>query len=108
MWGRIQAMAFQKVSSVGELSPGKAKQVTVGGKKIAVFCVDGTCYAIDDTCTHRGGPLSEGDCEGTEVVCPWHGARFDLTTGNALSPPAVRGVACYKVQVVGDEIQVDV
>jgi nitrite reductase/ring-hydroxylating ferredoxin subunit len=101
-------MAFQKVSTVQEIPAGKGKQVTVAGKKIGVFNIDGTFYAIDDTCTHRGGPLSEGDCEGKEVVCPWHGARFDLASGAHLSPPAPRDVASYKVQVVGDEVQVDV
>ena len=62
---------------------------------------------IDEFCPHRGASLWEGDVEGTEVSCPWHGARFDLTTGAHLCPPASRGVAAYKVQVVGDEVQVE-
>jgi nitrite reductase/ring-hydroxylating ferredoxin subunit len=75
---------------------------------IGVFNVNGAFYAIDDTCTHRGASLSEGECEGTEVICPWHGARFDLVSGANRSPPASRGVASYSVQVVGDEVQIDV
>ncbi len=101
-------MAFANVATVGELAPGTAKQVSINGRSIGLFHVNGSYYAIDDTCTHRGGPLSQGQCTGTEVTCPWHGARFDLTTGANLSPPAPRGVASYKVQVVGNEIQVDV
>jgi len=101
-------MAFTRVATVGEVAPGKAKQVTVNGRKLGVFNVNGTYYAIDDTCTHRGGPLSEGASEETVVVCPWHGARFDVTSGRHLSPPAPQDVASYKVQVVGDEIQVEV
>ena len=101
-------MAFTKVAAVGDVAPGKSKQVTVNGRKIGVYNVNGCYHAIDDTCPHRGAPLSEGDCEGTVVICPWHGAQFDVTTGSHLSPPASRGVAAYKVQVVGDEIQVDV
>jgi 3-phenylpropionate/trans-cinnamate dioxygenase ferredoxin subunit len=100
-------MAFVKVATVDEIQPGQAKQVTVNGRLVAVFNVAGTLYAIEDTCPHRGGPLFEGEVEGTEVVCPWHGARFELTTGTHLSPPASRDVACFKVQVVGNEIQVD-
>jgi 3-phenylpropionate/trans-cinnamate dioxygenase ferredoxin subunit len=100
-------MARIKVASVAELPPGTARQVAIDNKRLAVFNVDGKYYAIDDTCTHRGAPLSEGECAGPEVTCPWHGARFDLQTGAALSPPASRGVACYRVEVVGDEIQVD-
>jgi nitrite reductase/ring-hydroxylating ferredoxin subunit len=101
-------MAFTKAATVQEVPPGKGKQVTVNGKVLALFNVNGTFYAIEDTCPHRGAPLSEGELSGTELVCPWHAAAFDVTTGAHLSPPAPRDVACYKVQVVGDEVQVDV
>jgi nitrite reductase/ring-hydroxylating ferredoxin subunit len=101
-------MAFIKVATVGEIPEGKGMQVAAGGKALAVFRSGGAFYAIDNTCTHRGAPLAEGECAGTEVTCPWHGARFDLTTGANLCPPAPSGVSAYKVQVVGDEVQVDV
>jgi nitrite reductase/ring-hydroxylating ferredoxin subunit len=64
--------------------------VDIGAKRIAIFNIDGTYHAIDDTCTHRGGPLSEGIVVGTEVTCPWHGAVFDVTTGSVLGPRAQR------------------
>ena len=101
-------MAFIKVVNVQDVPVGKAKQVTINGRALAVFNVGGTFYAIDDTCPHRGGPLSEGTVVGTQVTCPWHGANFDLTTGAHLSPPAQSDVACYAVQVVGDAVEVDV
>jgi nitrite reductase/ring-hydroxylating ferredoxin subunit len=101
-------MAFVKVAAVQEVPPGTARQVKVGGKTLALFNVAGTFYAIDDTCPHRGASLAEGELEGHEVVCPWHAAVFDVTTGAHLSPPARSDVACYKVQLVGDEVQVDV
>lgn len=101
-------MAYTRVATVEEVAPGTGKQVTVNGRKLGIFNVNGTFYAIEDTCTHRGASLAEGECDGTEVVCPWHGARFDLTTGSHRSPPAPRDVAVYKVQVVGNEVQVDV
>jgi nitrite reductase (NADH) small subunit len=100
-------MAFTKVATVHDVPPGMGRQVVVNGRKLALFNVDGTIYAIDDTCPHRGAPLSEGDVMGNEVTCPWHAARFDVTTGAALCPPASRGVMLYKVQVVGDEIHVE-
>jgi nitrite reductase/ring-hydroxylating ferredoxin subunit len=103
-----QAMAFTRVAAVREVPVGKAKQITVKGRKIALFNVDGTFYAIDDTCPHRGAPLWEGELNGLEVICPWHGAGFDVTTGAHLCPPARSGVASYKVQVVGEEVQIDV
>jgi nitrite reductase/ring-hydroxylating ferredoxin subunit len=101
-------MAFVKAATLAELPAGKAKQVQLNGKTLALFNAGGTVYAIDDTCPHRGAPLWEGDLAGAEVTCPWHGARFDLTTGGHLCPPAHSGVTTYKVQVVGDEVQVDV
>ena len=63
---------FIKIASTADLAPGKARCVEVGGKKVALFNLEGTFYAIDDTCTHRGGPLSEGEVSGEEVTCPWH------------------------------------
>lgn len=101
-------MAFVKVAMVSEVPSGKAKQIKIGGKTLAVFNVNGGFYAIDDTCPHRGASLAEGELEGHEVVCPWHAAAFDVTTGAHLCPPARSDVASYKVQIVGDEIQVDV
>jgi nitrite reductase/ring-hydroxylating ferredoxin subunit len=101
-------MAFTKVATIHELGSGRAKQARVGSHTLAIFNVGGTFYAVDDTCPHRGAPLWEGDLSGTEVTCPWHGARFDVTTGANLSPPARSGVACYPVRIVGDEVQVDV
>ncbi len=101
-------MAFTKAATLAELPAGTAKQVTLGGKAIGLFNVGSAVYAIDDTCPHRGAPLWEGEVDGNEVMCPWHGARFDLTNGGHLCPPAHSGVATYKVQIVGDEIQVDV
>lgn len=99
---------YVKVSKVNDLSPGNAKLVEVEGKKIALFNVEGSFYAIDDTCSHRGGPLSEGMLEGNQVTCPWHGASFDVTSGAVVSPPAPNGVARYNVRVEGADIEVEI
>lgn len=99
---------FVKVAQSDEIAPGQGKMIEVGGKKIALFNVEGAFYAIDDTCTHRGGPLSEGSLEGTEVTCPWHGAIYDVSTGEVVSPPAPKGVARYNVRVEGTDIEVEV
>ena len=98
---------FIKVASTADLASGEARCVEAAGKKIALFNLEGSFYAIDDTCTHRGGPLSEGEVEGTQVTCPWHGASFELTSGAVLGPPAHSGVACYKVEVKGEDIQIE-
>lgn len=90
-----------------EIQPGEAQLVEAAGKQIAVFNVDGNYFALDETCTHAGGPLSEGFVEGKTVTCPWHGAQFDLESGEVLMPPAPDGVSCYKVVVKGDEINIE-
>jgi 3-phenylpropionate/trans-cinnamate dioxygenase ferredoxin component len=101
-------MALVTVARLSDLVPRKGKCVQANGKRLALFLVDGTCYAIDDSCTHRTTPLSDGQCWGTEVICPLHGARFDLATGAAKSPPAKTGVKSYPVQIEGDEVKVEV
>ncbi len=99
---------FQKAAVTLEVPSGQAKMVKVGGKHIALFNIEGKYYAIDDTCTHKGGPLSEGQVTGKQVTCPWHGATFDVATGEVLSPPAPIGVFRYNVRVVGDAIEIEV
>jgi 3-phenylpropionate/trans-cinnamate dioxygenase ferredoxin subunit len=98
-----------KIAETKDLPPGKAAAFTVEGLTIALFNVAGTYYAIDDSCPHSGGPLSEGDVQvkDLKVTCPWHGANFDLKTGAVLSPPAFDGVRSYKVVVNGNDIQIE-
>ena len=95
------------VAEVASLPAGKSVALSVEGQTLALFNIGGAYYAIDDTCTHAGGNLSEGECEGTIVTCPWHGARFDLATGAVLSPPAREAVRCYPVHVQGQRIHVE-
>lgn len=97
-----------KVATIDEMTDQPAKCVEVEGQKIALFDVEGEFYALSDTCTHRGGPLSEGELEGAEVVCPWHGARFDVKTGTVSGPPATTGVKSYPVRVTGGDILIEV
>lgn len=99
---------FQRVASKKDLPPGKGMAVQVGTERVALFNVDGTFYAIGDTCTHRGGPLSDGVLDGTLVTCPWHGAEFDVCTGKNVGPPAPREVPSFKVRVQGDDIEIEV
>ena len=99
---------FLKVAEIQSLPRGQGKKFNVGGKHIALFNIDGTYYAIDDTCTHKGGPLSEGKIEGSNVTCPWHGSIFDVRTGEVVRPPAPIGVSRYNVRVVGDDIEIEI
>ncbi len=96
-----------KVADANDVPPGTAKAVEAEGRRIALFNRGGDYFAIDDACTHRGGPLSEGEVNDTVVTCPWHGATYDIATGNVLGPPAPEGVVSYKVQVDGNYIKVE-
>lgn len=97
-----------KVTVASDLPPGQATAFEVEGKRIALFNVGGQYYAIDDTCPHAGASLAEGTVEGGVVKCPWHGADFDLSTGQVQCPPADENVQCYRVLVEGDDIKVEV
>jgi 3-phenylpropionate/trans-cinnamate dioxygenase ferredoxin subunit len=74
---------------------------------IIVFNVEGEFYAIADLCTHDDGPLGEGEVDGHDVVCPRHGARFDIRTGRALSLPAFKAVPSYQVKIEDGAIFVE-
>jgi 3-phenylpropionate/trans-cinnamate dioxygenase ferredoxin subunit len=97
---------FVKVINLSELSEGGKALAEVDGQPIALFHVEGHVYAIDDVCTHDGGPLAEGELEGVEIRCPRHGARFDVRTGQALCLPAFEPVRVHRVEVRGDEVYV--
>jgi nitrite reductase/ring-hydroxylating ferredoxin subunit len=100
-------MALTTVVKTGDLRPGEGKIAEAGGRSIAVFNVDGKFHCIDNTCCHRGGPLGDGELDGTTVTCPWHGWRYDVTTGKCLAPNPAMGVQSFPVQVVGDEVKAD-
>ncbi len=97
-----------KVATLSDVPPGTCRQVDAGGRPVAVFNVGGTIYAIGGRCTHRGGPLGEGELDEAVVTCPWHGAQFDVTTGQVVGSPAAESVPAYKVVVDGEDIMVDV
>jgi nitrite reductase/ring-hydroxylating ferredoxin subunit len=89
------------------VKPGEAKVVQADGKAVALFNAGGNLYAIDNTCLHRGGPLGEGEVDGTVVTCPWHGWQYDITTGANTNNPAVK-VLCFPVSVEGTSVYVEV
>jgi len=99
---------FVKVARRSEIDDQSVKCVEVEGKRVAIFNLGGELYAIDDTCTHKGGPLSEGSIEGDEVECPWHGAHFNIKTGHVTAPPAAENVTRYNVRLAGDDIEIEV
>ncbi|MBI2480912.1 MAG: non-heme iron oxygenase ferredoxin subunit [Planctomycetia bacterium] len=96
-----------KIAEVNDVEPGEGKTVEADGQAVALFNVDGVFYAIDNTCTHVGGPLGEGALVGKEVTCPWHGAQFDVTCGKRLGGPARGDAKSFPVSVVGNDVFVE-
>ena len=96
---------FVTVAKTSDIEPGQMILVEVDDEDVAVANVNGEYYAFGAECPHAGGPLEEGEVEGNIVVCPWHGAEFDMTTGEALTMPASDSISTYKVRVDGEEIQ---
>ncbi|MBI2651208.1 Rieske 2Fe-2S domain-containing protein [Candidatus Woesearchaeota archaeon] len=95
---------FINVADVNELKEGECKIVEINKKSVALFNINGIFYAIDNTCPHAHGPLGEGQLDGNTVTCPWHGWKFNVTTGISPVNPNVK-VQRYDVKVEGDKIK---
>ncbi len=95
-----------RVAAAADVPAGEGRVIDANGRSLAVFNVDGAYHAIDNACPHRGGPLGDGDMDGPLVACPWHGWRWDVTTGANANNPAVK-VACFPVSVEAGEVFVE-
>jgi 3-phenylpropionate/trans-cinnamate dioxygenase ferredoxin subunit len=99
---------FVSVCKVSDLPECGKMVVEVEDRLVALFHVSGTFWAIDDVCTHDGGPLAEGQLEDHTIACPRHGAKFDIRTGKALTMPATRDTVAHEVKVEGDDVLIRV
>jgi 3-phenylpropionate/trans-cinnamate dioxygenase ferredoxin component len=97
---------FVPVAKASEIPDPGRKLVEINDRLVVVFHAAGNFYALDDVCTHDGGPLGEGELIGLSVACPRHGARFDLRDGRALSMPATKPTVVHEVRLVGDQVLV--
>jgi 3-phenylpropionate/trans-cinnamate dioxygenase ferredoxin subunit len=100
-----EKVEFIPIAGVEDLPPGERLYVEIDGKPIVVFNLAGGLYAIADVCSHDDGPVGDGEVEGDEVICPRHGARFDIRSGKALGLPAVVDIPAYPVRVVDGQIE---
>ena len=90
---------FVRVADAGAILPGSTLRVEVDGVAICVVNTEGALYALRDNCSHKDFPLSEGEVLGHRLTCAWHGAAFDVTSGSALSLPAIKPVKTYDVVI---------
>ena len=99
--------SFVHVADVSDIPPGTARVVAVQKVEVALFNLEGAIYAIDNMCQHAGGPLGEGKIKDDVVICPWHGYRYHIKTGQYVKNQAM-SVACYQVKVEDGKISVSV
>ena len=102
------SVEYVPIATISDLPDGERLFVEIDDRELLVFNIAGDFYAIGDVCSHDDGPLVEGELEGHNVICPRHGARFDIRSGRVNALPAVVDIPAYPVRVVGDQIEVGI
>lgn len=97
---------WENVANENALADGENIVVEVDGTAVAIFKIDGSLYAIADMCTHDGAEIASGILEGDEIICPRHGARFCVKTGEVKAPPAYENIDCFPVRIQEGKIQI--
>jgi 3-phenylpropionate/trans-cinnamate dioxygenase ferredoxin subunit len=95
---------YVKVGNVSDFPPGTLRKVVVSNVPILIANFNGKFYAISNSCTHRGAPLSDGESDHGMLICPWHGGQFNITTGKAIIPPPVKDLSVFDVLVKRSEV----
>lgn len=99
---------FVAVAKTGELNNGERLYLEIDERSIVLFNIAGEYFAIGDICSHDDGPVGDGELEGHQIICPRHGARFDVRTGKALTLPAIVDIPAYPVRVHNGDIEVGI
>jgi 3-phenylpropionate/trans-cinnamate dioxygenase ferredoxin component len=99
---------YLEIAPASELPNGERLFIEVEGRSLVIFNIAGQFFSIGDICSHDDGPVGDGDIEGFNIVCPRHGAEFDIRTGQAVQMPAVVDIPAYPVRVVDGMIQVGI
>lgn len=97
---------FVRVARVGDIPEGQVREYEVADVSIVICNADGKFYALADECSHDSSPFGDGRLVGHELVCPRHGAMFDIRTGAFTAPPAVVGIDRFELKVEGEDIYV--
>jgi len=98
-------LEFIEIAPLDQLPVGERLFVEVGGRSIVIFNLAGKLFAIGDVCSHDNGPVGDGDIDQMEIICPRHGARFDIHTGKATSLPAIVDIPAYPLRINNEMIE---
>jgi 3-phenylpropionate/trans-cinnamate dioxygenase ferredoxin subunit len=101
-----EQVEYVEITSADQVPEGERIFIEVDGRSIVIFNLAGKLYAIGDVCSHDNGPVGDGEIEETEIICPRHGARFDIRTGKTTSLPAVKDIPSYPVRVAEGMIEI--
>ena len=101
-------LEYISVGTISELNDGGRLFIEIDDKSIVIIKIGDKYYAIADICSHDDGPVGEGTLEGYEIICPRHGARFDIRSGKVLALPAFVDIPAYAVRLVGDQIEIGI
>ena len=104
----VESLDFIEIAPASELPSGERLFVDIADKPVVIFNIAGQLFAIGDVSSHDDGPLGDGTIEGNNIVCPRHGAEFDLRNGKAMQMPAVIDIPAYPVRVVDGNIQIGI
>jgi nitrite reductase/ring-hydroxylating ferredoxin subunit len=96
--------SYTKIGDVKDFPAGMMKKVSCAGEDVLITNLDGKLFAIANSCTHEGGPLDEGELDSHTVTCPWHGGKFDVTSGKVLEAPPQTDEPSYEVKIEGSEV----
>jgi 3-phenylpropionate/trans-cinnamate dioxygenase ferredoxin subunit len=102
------AYHFYRIANVNDVPEGERLFFELEGQRIVLFAMNGEFLATGDVCTHDGGPVGEGELVGEEIICPRHGARFNIRSGKVISMPAVSDIPVYPVKIRGGFIEVGI
>jgi len=101
-------LEYVEIAPADQIPAGERLFVEVGGKSIVLFNLAGKLFAIGDVCSHDNGPVGDGEIEENEIICPRHGARFDIRTGKVTSLPAIVDIPAYPVRVVAGMVEIGI
>jgi 3-phenylpropionate/trans-cinnamate dioxygenase ferredoxin subunit len=99
---------YYEIGPVNELPAGERWFIEVDDRPIVIFNINGDLYAIDDLCSHDDGPLGDGELDGHQIICPRHGARFDVANGKSLTPPAVEDIQSYPIRITNGQVEIGI